>query len=244
LDYVLNIEPFDRFITGEHWTGVWEIDLVLDRDQLSPSNWICSDSVFVANSILPPKMNPHKHLKQLLFQACDQDIHRIYKNIEPKFDFVFSGSTGSDFYNKRRHCMEVLCRQFSFADFGKNHKPDQYVKFLNQARVQFVQSGTSHLAPDGYLAQRFFECLAIGPMLTNYHPDLEFLGLVENVDYMVFRNEDDMVAKMNFLLKDEEFRNQMRINGRKKALLLHSYDHRLITILNIIREHDASRPPD
>ena len=133
------------------------------------------------------------------------------------------------------HCLE---------DFGKNHKPDQYVKFLNQARVQFVQSGTSHLAPDGYLAQRFFECLAIGPMLTNYHPDLEFLGLVENVDYMVFRNEDDMVAKMNFLLKDEEFRNQMRINGRKKALLLHSYDHRLITILNIIREHDASRPPD
>ena len=237
LEYVLNIDPFSKFVTGTKWTGIWEIDNILDRNELSASNWVCSDTVFIANSPLPAKMLPHKHLAEILFQACDPIIHRLYKNIIPEFDFVFSGSSGNEFHEKRSYYLNLLRSKFSFADYGKDHAPKDYAKLLNSGRIQFVQSGTTSVAPDGYIAQRFFECLAIGPVLTNFHPDLGLLGLVENEDYMVFHNEIELIIKMHLLLEDNALRNKIQANGRKKALLLHTYDLRLISILSKIREH-------
>jgi len=242
IEYVLNIEPFVKFVSGGSFTGIWEIDMVLDRHELSPSNWIYSDTVFVANNTFPSRMLAHKHLAEVLFQACDPIIHRVKLDIKPEFDFVFSGSTGQDFYDKREAYLKKIKELFSFADFGKNHRPQKYVEYLNKARIQFVQSGTNKNAPTGYLAQRFFECLAIGPVLTNYHPDLYELGLEEDVDYMCFRTMEEMVKKANILLADDDLRERIRVSGRKKALLLHTYSHRLISIINKIREHDASRP--
>ena len=237
--YVLNIEPFKTFVKGEKWTGIWEIDLVLNRDEVSMSDWGQCDDVFIANSTVPEKYKDFKHLCQLLFQACDPIIHRRIEDITPKYDFVFSGSIGLEFYEKREKYLSLLREKFSFADFGKNHEPKEYVKYLNEARVQFVQSGSNSTAPEGYIAQRFFECLAIGPVLTNYHPDLDLLGLIENIDYMCFRDEIELIEKMNLLIKDKDLRKSIQKNGRKKALMSHTYEHRLMSIINRVREQGA-----
>ena len=52
-DYILNIEPY-TFIEGAKWTGVWEIDLLLDRGEMNAMSWNSSNSVFLATSVFPP----------------------------------------------------------------------------------------------------------------------------------------------------------------------------------------------
>jgi spore maturation protein CgeB len=82
--------------------------------------------------------------------------------------------------------------------------------------------------------KRFFECLAIGPVLTNYVPDLESTGLIEGEDYLAYRTDAELLSKMKQLVTNPEFAQKIAINGRKKALELHTYEQRLETILSDI----------
>ncbi len=237
-EYVLNIEPFGHFVTGSKWTGVWEIDLLCDRPELNASNWVASNDVFIAVSSIPGRLETERKRTTLLFQACDPELHRRIPDIKQEYDFVFSGTTGIHWYQERERLMAVLRNQFSFADLSKGHTPEQYVRRLNQARVQFVRSMKSPIA-DGELAQRFFECLAIGPVLTNYVDDLKHTGLVEGEDYLSYKDDSEMLLKMEYLVKNPEMRDKIFESGRRKAVLFHSYENRLASIINAIKEHDT-----
>lgn len=237
MEYVLNVEPFFNFVKGSKWTGIWEIDLMLDRQDMSLSNWIASDTVFIANNNLPDRMKAYQGERITLWQACSPDIHKRIKEIPQAYDFVFSGTTGLDIYRERERVMGVLRGAgFTFKDQQKGHPPAEYVRKINEAKVQFIRSGKK--SPfESQVEQRFFECLAIGPVLKDYHPDLELLGLEEGKDFYWYKNDEEMLVKMKKLIDDPEFAKQMAENGRQKALSFHTYEHRLITILNTIKEH-------
>lgn len=233
VEYVLNIEPFKDFVKGSKHTSIWEIDLIADRAELEMSNWVCADEVFLANSLFPPKAIPFREGTNILFQACDPEIHKPIP-MEEKYDFVFAGSMGGPMYAERERVYNLMQSKFTFKDYGKNHPPEEYVQCLNHARVQFIRSGSTHVA-FSYLAQRFFECLAIGPVLTDYHTDLELTGLIENVDYLAYRNDAEMIQKMHYLIDYPEEAALIAHRGRQKALMLHTYEHRLMSIINKIK---------
>ena len=235
-EVVLNIEPFKDFIKGSKWTGIWEIDLALNRQQMNGTNWAASDDIFVAVSCLPSRLDSFKTRTQLLFQACDPKIHKRIPEIKQEYDFVFSGTNGDIFHEERARLIKLLRKSFSFCDGGKDHAPWEYIKFLNQAKIQFIRSGNTPIT-NGWTAQRFFECLAIGPVLTEWTEDLARTGLIEGEDYMSYKNDKELIQKMHKLLDDKNYANYIAENGRKKALLYHSYDHRLISIINSIRSH-------
>jgi len=237
--YVLNIEPFQNFIKGSKWTGIWEIDVTFDRAEMNMSNWVVCDTVFVANSNLPSRLDVFQGEKIVLFQACDPELHKRIKSIPQKYDFVFSGSMGLDINKEREHAINLLrARSFSFFYHGKGHPPHKYVEKINEARVQFIRSAGKKPIATSQVEQRFFECLAIGPVLKDYHPDLQILGLVEGKDLFWYRDDGEMLEKMEYLIKNPEFAKQMAENGRRKALLYHTYDTRLVAIKNIIEEHE------
>ncbi len=238
-EYVLNIEPFDNFITGSRWTGIWEIDITLDRTEMNLSNWIASNMVFVANSNLPDRMKAYQGPKILLFQACDPLIHRRIPSIKPQYDFVFSGSSGMAIYQERSRVINLLREWgYSFCDYGKGYTPQEYVKKLNTGRVQVIRSAGKPPIANSQVEQRFFECLAIGPVLKDYHPDLEELGLIESRDFFWYRNDSELALKMRYLIEHPDFATIMAENGRNKSLQYHCYSHRLATIINLIKEHD------
>lgn len=231
-EYVLNIEPYG-FKKGSKWTGVWEIDVIFDRAALNGSNYAASNTVFQAVSYVPNSVRGFEDKIQVLFQACDPELHR--RMCKPKFDFVMCGSAGNPYHNKRGACYVVLKDTFTYEDFGKGIDPKGYVYSISQARVQFIRSADTILA-DGEIAQRFFECLAIGPVLTNRVDDLKLTGLVEDEHYMAYGDDDEMVAKMHLLIDNEGLRNKIADNGRRAALNAHTYEHRLVSILNRIGE--------
>jgi len=238
-EYVLNIEPFQKFIKGSKWTGIWEIDISLDRSEMNVSDWIASDTVLVANSNLPSRMKIFQGEKIVFFQACDPTIHKRMPLIPQKYDFVFSGSAGFEIYKERSRMMDMLrFHKFTFQDFGKGHSLANYVRKINEGKVQFIRSVSKTPIAESQVEQRFFECLAIGPVLKDYHPDLEELGLVESKDFFWYRNDSEMIFKMRYLIDNPDFAKQMAANGRRKALLYHTYDHRLVAIKNIIQEYE------
>lgn len=120
---------------------------------------------------------------------------------------------------------------------GKGFKPVEYVKQLNRARIQFIRS--MDVDGKGEIAQRFFECLAIGPVLTNWVDDLAHTGLVEWQDYVSYKTDEEAVSKMRFLLKHPEDAQKIAENGRYKSNLYHTYEHRLITIINECKKYDT-----
>lgn len=235
---VLNIEPFTEFVKGTTWTGVWEIDCLLDRVQMKLDDWIASDMVFLANSFYPARMNAYQGEKQFMFQAADPVLHRRIASIDQDFDFVFAGSAESGIYDKRIDAIVKLrAEKFTFKDYGKNHIPEEYVNFINSAKVQFIRSASNGSIGDSQIEQRFFECLAIGPVLKDYHPQLEHIGLEEGKDFYWYKTESEMIEKMHYLIDNPDFAATMAANGRKKVLMYHTYEHRLITLKQIINEH-------
>lgn len=237
VENVLNIEPFTKFVKGTKWTGIWEIDLLCDRVEASETNWVESDVVFIAISTIPKRLEPFRHKTELLFQACDPMIHKRLETIKQEYDFVFCGSLGIHWYTERERVMELLRKsEFTFKDFPKGEGPGKYVENINHAKVQFIRSMKTNVA-DGELAQRFFECLAIGPVLTNYVEDLKYTGLIEGEDYMAYRDDGEMLKNMKLLTFDPELAQRIADNGRKKALTYHTYEHRLVTILQHLQDY-------
>lgn len=228
-EYVLNIEPC-TIQAGKIWTGLWHIDVLLNSDYY-PNIYGEANSVFISTNQSKYDMKD----THVLFQAADLKLHRRIPEIEQKFDFVMCGSNGGGIWSQRAHAFELLGEKFKYHDFGKDNIPENYVKIINQAKVQFIRTGEGDEGK-GACAQRFFECLAIGPVLTNYTDDIPLLGLIEDRDFMTYKNDKEMMAKMKKLIGDEKLRKYIAENGRKQSVLKHSYGHRLISILNTINE--------
>jgi len=229
-DFILNIEPYS-FIRGNKWTGIWDIDLLCDRPQTG-IEWPDVDVVFLAVPTIPKRLEHLRHKTQLLFQACDPTFHKRVGEIEA--DFVGCGTIDHQ-HTERDRLNKLLRQKYSFKDFGKNHTPQKYVEHISKGRIQFIRSMNTGIA-QGELAQRFFECLAIGPVLTDYVDYLPLTGLIEGVDYLSYKNDEELFEKFQSLRENENFARSMAENGRKKALLYHTYEHRLITILHTIHE--------
>lgn len=237
-EYVLNIEPFDTLVTGTKWTGIWEIDVMLDRQEMSIDKWTHCDTVFVANNSYPDRIKSFQGNLITMFQACDPELHRRRHEIVQNYDFIFSGTNGLEIYRERERIIDLLRnKDFTFMDFGKGHSPEKYVEFLNMARVQVIRSGSKLPIANSQVEQRFFECLAIGPVLKDYAPDLEKLGLVEGEDFFWFKDDNELLYKMNLLIKNPDLRDRMASNGRRKALLYHTYENRLASIINFAKEY-------
>jgi len=226
-EYVLNIEPYS-FKKGKKWTGIWEIDLLLQH-QLNPEHYKQADVIFCAVNFIPKVIKPFKEKCVLLYQACDPKIHHPYKEIRKKYDIVFYGNDEFDIYSERRRIYKLLQEKYNVKMGGRHLSPPTYSKLLNEAKIQFIRS-LGQTPEQGEIAQRFFECLAIGPVLTNWCEDLSYLG-GEGIDFCSYRNDEEMFLKLDRLLKDENYREYVANNGRKKALAFHTYQHRLATIL-------------
>lgn len=235
VEYVLNIEPYSTFVKGTKWTGIWEIDLLMDRLEMKEENWEVADTIFIAISTIPKRMEKFRDKTKLLFQACEPDFHKYDPTIDKKYDFVLAGTQTLFIYKEREKAIQTLIKSgFSFADLGKNHAPKEYGMKLNKARVQFIRSMKTKIA-DGEIAQRFFECLAIGPVLTNRVEDLKKTGLKEGEDFLAYGDEAGMIRQMRDLINTPHYADKIAEAGRKKALTMHTYENRLQEILTWIQ---------
>jgi hypothetical protein len=228
-EYVLNIEPC-TVKAGTKWSGLWHIDVLLNNDYVNHYGEM--DTVFLSSD---QGLEGVPDNGQVLFQALDPELHKR-TNGEPKYDFVLCGSMGSGTYQARSEAVEELKKEFTYKDYQHGHPPEVYVENVSNAKVQFIRTGEG--GGKGALAQRFFEGLGMGPVLTNWTDDLPLTGLVEDVDYMAYRDHKEMMKKMHMLIDDKDLRGKIAYNGRRKALMYHSYEQRLMAIYNVVKDYE------
>jgi len=227
-DYILNIQPC-VIMKGVKWTGLWHIDVSMDSD--FPDQYDQVDTVFVASSV---GIRPYK--KQIvMFQACDPTFY--YPEMEKPHDLVFCGSTTpASLYEKRGRIYALMKEKYQCKTDAKGKVPLDYIATISTSKIQLVQPVITKKSKYGMCAQRFFECLAIGPVLCDWTPDLDLLGLVEGRDYLAYRNDKALIKNMDRLVKSKSLRSRIAKNGRIQALNLHTYEARLISILNYLHK--------
>lgn len=229
-NYMLNIEPCPNPIQGKRWTGIWHIDVLLNSSV--PNHFANVSTVFSAST---PSQRLYQWDKAItLFQAMDPELHKRIPTISQDYDYVLCGSMDAVHADREKY-HTALRPHFSYADFGKDRQPEDYVACYNRARVQWVHPGLSSKGK-GNLAQRFFECLGIGPVLVYRSEDLPATGLIEDEDYMAYASPTEAIEKMKKLIDNPALREYIYTNGRTKALMNHTYDHRAVSILNAIND--------
>lgn len=230
--YVLNIQPSD-FVFGSEWTGFWHIDVTLDNE--FTDQYYKFDKVFLSTVISKNEIKTDN--TQLLYQACEPDIHKRTK--EPLYDVAFVGTDTIEgiLYEKRRKVLQTIEDKFTYKYFGKNQDIRTYVDNMSLGKVMVVQPHTveTKWGNVGAAAQRFFECLAIGPVLCDWSPDYANLqGLKDGTHYLSYKEVEEMEDKLSFLLKNDDFRETMARKGREVAVKYHTYNHRAKEIIKSI----------
>jgi len=258
-EYVLNIQPYSKnFRVGTKWTGVWEIDCLINRERMQ-WYWRIADTIFLANRIDWLKEVPKK--VRYLMQACDPSLYTF--DIKQKYDLVQIGTMSDeayfkdfgysslelekvplekyDIYKTRRDIFEKLKEKYNVYTYdNKGRLPvKEYLEILSRGKIQFIRS--MDVMGEGEIAQRFFESLPLGPVLTNYAQDLDWLNLTPDGDYCVYHDEKEMFQKIDELLGDDALRSDIAMHGREKALHEHTYSVRLLEILDFLRAHFGFR---
>ena len=119
---------------------------------------------------------------------------------------------------------------------GRWSKPvlgNDYFDVLRASRVTFNNHTERSMGSVGNM--RLFEATGIGTcLLTDTGDNMRDLFVPEK-EVMTYRNTNDAVDKVNYLLKHDKERNELALAGQQRALTEHTIYHRCQFIDEIIR---------
>jgi O-antigen biosynthesis protein len=157
--------------------------------------------------------------------ACDPEFHRRHQG--PKaFDISFVGHL---FPGPRSELVELIRSHFPNTFVGQKFFDDM-ARAYSESRLVFNRS----LRND--INMRVFEALACGSLLiTN---DLTDNGQDElfqdGIHLATYSDEDDLLDKIRYYLRNEDIRERIAGVGRSEALSKHTYRHRMRSILESV----------
>jgi hypothetical protein len=164
--------------------------------------------------------------------ACAPDAH--YPVDVPKvFDISFVGAATMPVHRERARLLRLLAEHFSVEALERVHGED-YCRHTCGGRLTFNHSAIEDVN------MRIFEALAMGcPLLTNRAS--VFNGLLdlfeEGKHLIVYDSDEDLLEKVRHYLDDRPARDAIAQSGREQVLARHTYDRRVIEILDTVRRH-------
>jgi hypothetical protein len=142
-------------------------------------------------------------------------------NCEKKYDVGFCGSLLN-----RQDSLQTLSKNFNFK-FDNFVIGDDMVKSINSYRIHWNRN----LSND--INYRSFETIGCGvPLVTNYNYQYEELGFIDGVNVMMYRNNDEMLSKINELLSNTDLQKSIGELSLKLSKN-HTYEKRCEQLINI-----------
>ena len=156
--------------------------------------------------------------------AIDPDYHKPVDT--PKiYDVGFIGQL-RDEKGERQKYLEMIDKNFKVL-LSDNTPSDKLGEEYSKCKVIF-----NHIRYEE-INIRFFEGMALGAMVCSYSPNLH-LYAEEGKHYLSFRTPEEAKEKINYLLHNEEIRNNMAINARNHVIRNHTYKHRVEEMLRFM----------
>jgi spore maturation protein CgeB len=127
----------------------------------------------------------------------------------------------------------------------------QKEKVINETHSRVVQSSLINLGIDqdrdvdmGHSARLYRVMCAGGLYMVNATKGLDRIFnvnkdgaiLTGEEDLVLYYSFEDMVNKIDFLLEHEDIRNKIRLNGQKKVIENHTFEHRLGRMFELFKK--------
>lgn len=240
-DFLRQVRPFTRLIVGQHaatplYSKISEYDLVFS----SLPNQVAYFRKEGLNSELLPLSFEHT-----LINRIDLTANKIH-------DVVFIGGV-SDMYRDSIPILEKISEMgnlkiWSFDRTAIMNNPllrNSYrgelwglemLQTLQNAKI--VLNRHSNFA-DKFFANniRLFEATGVGSLLlTDDKPNLSDFFSVGH-DIISYKSQTDCIEKIEFMLKNDQFRISISKNGQQKTLKDHSYLNRMVMLVDILKKY-------
>lgn len=158
--------------------------------------------------------------------GCDPEVNYVGQK-EKKYDVCFIGNFHSQFAQKRLDAVDVLFKNFPNFFHGHRTFKEMAEKFA-QSKIVFNHSLNNDIN------MRFFEGMSSGSCLVTDHIDeIAELGLKNGVHYHAYRNMEEMVDLVRFLLDNDDIRERTALEGRKEVNANHTYSARCKKIVEM-----------
>jgi Glycosyl transferases group 1 len=159
------------------------------------------------------------------------------KELEQIYDVGWVGRLDGKYYSVRRRCIEKLNSSFKMNDINRHYTPEEMAIVYQQSKI------VVNLSRDDYLQDanlRCFEVMASGALLITHKPtELAQIGFIEGVHYVTYQRESDINKIVRFYLDNEASRQAITSAARNFVLNEHTYDSRVQTILNSLKQDDG-----
>ena len=150
------------------------------------------------------------------------------------FEIGWVGQTRGPLYRTRERLLPVLSRSFRMNNWTMHHEPEEMARIYRQSKF-VVNIARDDFPQDANL--RTFEAMAAGALLlTSLPSELAQIGFEDGVHYVGFRKEAEIVPLVRKYLLEESARRRIAEVARDKVLREHSYDRRVETILELVKQ--------
>jgi hypothetical protein len=149
--------------------------------------------------------------------------------IPREFEIGWVGQVSGPLYRKRGEWLPKLASTFRTNDWSRPYTLREVADVYRRSRI-VVNIGRDDFPQDANL--RVFEVLASGALLITAMPtELSQIGFRENVHFVGYRDESEILPLVSKYLKDEGSRFRIAQAARTKALQDHTYDARVEQLL-------------
>jgi glycosyltransferase involved in cell wall biosynthesis len=187
---------------------------------------------------LPLACTPSVDLtRQELKSHVDQLENWKKEDLDPKFDVAFVGFLNRghvvDGLQEGKDRVDYLHKIFSFF-------PNSWLAFncfMVEAAVRYARSRVGfNVSIKNDLNMRFFEALSYGTCLvTNTDVDgIKETGLKDGIDFLGYTTPEEAVNKIQWALANPQEREKIAKSGHSKVRDLHTYNHRIKNIKEVI----------
>jgi glycosyltransferase involved in cell wall biosynthesis len=235
VDFYLNVDDDSNYLLPKDWYP--NIYWVSDTHRLGFKNiWRfdkCRKVDFLFTSQKDAMLNfKNEGLEKVFWlpHACDEDYHSSV-NIEKLFDIGFVGNCNSKIHFKRNYLLNKIKNSFKNNAIVKSLYLNEMADLYSKSRIVF------NCSLNNDINMRLFEGMCSGSLVIT--DNIPFLYEVVNSDSVVsYKNESDLLNKIEKYLNDQEASKIISDNGKKEVLEKHTYVNRMqkiIETLNNIR---------
>jgi len=245
----------DLSITPSEKIAAEKIMQITKKGNIKTFNWFCDDtwrfdsfsskicSIFTACST--PEPDYIKKYKKIgynnIFVGCWHANHKLYptEEIEKKYDVTFIGQLNNP---DRYHAIKYLEKNGIDVKYFYGLSQEEMVKVLSETKISLNFSNNWTAERRGMplktqMKLRPFEVTAANDtmLISEYHSGLEYFYDVDK-EIVTFKNEKEMLAKIKFLLKNENVRKNIAKAGNERFKKDHTSHNRMEYIIGEINK--------
>jgi len=221
-DLVINVDSIHNTgLKRGKKTVYWELDDNLHRGQ--NKQFYDVDQLYIVSK---SRLDLYPEGTKVLPVAAEPTIHYKWP-FDEIYDIVFIGSENHAQYTYRKEVLDNL--QYHFHMLRGTCEPQNYPKELSKGKI-LLNVFPKVMGDEPLIVTRFFESMAIGCLLQDYHLSLDEFA-VEGRDYIGFYDVQDAIEKARYLLNNPQERIRIANNGRANILKHHTWKHRLEQII-------------